>query len=108
MSPNLLTLTFLIPLAGSLVCLLVPKEAAAKGCRWVNLVSCIGAFVATLLVWQGYAAGTGTVGAYRLVEDAAWIPFFKIRYHLGVDGVSVALLLLTSFVSLTASLASWK
>jgi NADH-quinone oxidoreductase subunit M len=105
---NLLTLTILLPIAGLVLCLLVPRESAARACRWVNLLSCLAVFAATLAIWSGYAGGTGRVGAYTLVEDALWIPAFGIRYHLGVDGVSVALLLLTSFVAVGASLASWN
>jgi NADH-quinone oxidoreductase subunit M len=104
---NLLTLTVLLPVAGMILCLLVPKESAGKACRWVNLLTCLGVFAATLAIWSGYTQGAGRVGAYTLVEDALWIPAFGIRYHLGVDGISVALLLLTSFVSVGASLASW-
>lgn len=106
MGSNLLTLTFLIPLAGSLLVLLVPKESAGRACRWVNLLASLATFGATLAVWSGWSKHTG--GGYALVEDVAWIKAFSIRYHLGVDGVSVALLLLTSFVSVGASLASWN
>jgi NADH-quinone oxidoreductase subunit M len=108
MGSNLLTLTFLIPLVGSALVLLVPKESAGRACRWVNLLVTLATFGATLAVWSGHAAGAGRDGAYSLVEDAPWIAAFGIRYHLGVDGVSVALLLLTTFVSVGASLASWK
>jgi NADH-quinone oxidoreductase subunit M len=107
MGSNLLTLTFLLPLAGSVLVLLVPKESAGRACRWVNLVATLATFLATLAVWSGYNARQGAVGAYTLVEDAPWIAAFGIRYHLGVDGISVALLLLTSFVAVGASLASW-
>jgi NADH-quinone oxidoreductase subunit M len=105
---NLLSLTILLPIAGLVLCLLVPRESAARACRWVNLLTCLAVFAATLAIWSGYASGTGRVGAYTLVEDVLWIPAFGIRYHLGVDGISVALLLLTSFVAVGASLASWN
>jgi len=76
----------------------------------VNLLTCLAVFASTVAVWMAYrhAPGADARDGFRLVEDAAWIPVFNIRYHMGVDGVSVALLLLTSFVGVSASIASWK
>jgi NADH-quinone oxidoreductase subunit M len=108
MNSHILSLTVFLPLAGVILCLLVPKESSARACRWVNLLTCFATFLATLAVWQGYSNHQGMKDGYALVEDGAWIPAFDIRYHLGVDGVSVALLLLTSFVSLVSSIASWN
>ena len=109
MSSNLLTLTVFLPIAGLLLCLLVPKESAARACRWVNLLTCLAVLGATIAVWMGYRdAGAQVREGYRLVEDGAWIPAFNIRYHMGVDGISVALLLLTSFVGVASSIASWN
>jgi NADH-quinone oxidoreductase subunit M len=107
-SPLLTTMIFL-PLAGALLCLAIPRESAFRSCRWVNLVASLATFVVTLLVWRGWSHhdAPGDPG-YYLVEDASWISAFQIRYHLGVDGVSVALLLLTSFVSLAGTIASWN
>src|SRR5205823_6596307 len=105
--------TFLVPLAGAVLVLLVPRESAGRACRWVNLLATLATFATSLAVWAAYAQGRGRVGDYALVEDGEWITAFgsgthAIRYHLGVDGVSVALLLLTTFVCVGASIASWK
>ena len=108
MGSNLLTLTFLLPLVGSALVLLVPRESAGRACRWVNLLVTAATFAATLAVWSAWSAAKPASGEYALVEKGTWIPAFAIHYHLGVDGVSVVLLLLTSFVSLGASLASWN
>jgi NADH-quinone oxidoreductase subunit M len=115
---HLLSITVFLPIAGMLACLLVPKEAAHRACRWVNVVTCGATFVATVLVWVYWAdarASGASVGGYYLVEDAPWIWAFKdraggaaIRYHLGVDGIGLVLLLLTSFVSLGGAIASWR
>jgi NADH-quinone oxidoreductase subunit M len=111
-SPLLTTMIFL-PLAGALLCLAIPRESAFRSCRWVNLIASLATFVVTLLVWQAWrdhqAPHAGSPG-YYLVEDASWISAgaIDIRYHLGVDGVAVALLLLTSFVSLAGTIASWN
>jgi NADH-quinone oxidoreductase subunit M len=115
---HLLSITVFLPLAGMLACLVVPKESAHRACRWVNVVTCGATFLATVLVWVAWSdarARGASVGGYFLVEDAPWIWAFKdraggaaIRYHLGIDGIGLSLLLLTSFVSLAGSIASWR
>ena len=108
MNSPLLSLTVFLPLAGALLCLLVPKASAPRACRWINVVANAAAFLATIAVWAAYGRHEGMRDGYSLVEDAPWIAAFNIRYHMGVDGVSVALLLLTTFVSLAGAVASWK
>ncbi len=107
MNASLVTWTVFLPLVGTLLCTMVPPTSAGRACRWINLLFSAVAFVLTLLVWKDYRAAA-VVDGYRFVTDVSWIPAFEIRYHVGVDGVSVALLVLTSFVSLCGSLASWK
>jgi NADH-quinone oxidoreductase subunit M len=119
MNDHLLSITVFLPIAGLVACMLVPKAAAFRVCRWVNVVTCGLTFGVTLLVWAAWAKaradGVAPVGGYFLVEDAPWIGAFKdaagqaaIRYHLGTDGISLVLLLLTSFVSFVGSIASWR
>jgi NADH-quinone oxidoreductase subunit M len=112
MNPHLLSLTIFLPVAGALLCLAIPKESAARSCRWVNLFANLAVFAATIAAALAWHRGEGLEPAgspgYALVEDASWISALSIRYHLGVDGISVALLLLTSFVSLMGSIASWR
>ena len=47
-------------------------------------------------------------GESDLVVRRAWIPYFNIQYYLGVDGISLSLIVLTGFVAVLACLASWK
>jgi NADH-quinone oxidoreductase subunit M len=111
MSQNLLSLTVFLPIAGSLLCLMVPRDSAARACRWINVLVSAGAFAATIavaLAWGRHEGLDSRSPGYALVEDVSWIAPLRIRYHLGVDGISVVLLLLTSFVSLSGAIASWK
>ena len=51
---------------------------------------------------------TSRGGEYDLVVRRAWIPYFNIQYYLGVDGISLSLVVLTGLVSVLACLASWN
>jgi NADH-quinone oxidoreductase subunit M len=131
----LLTLTWLLPLIGLLVVLALPKrlEGAVK---WTALGFTTASFILTLVMLgvflngdlsnsslQDRAAhnvlkGTGpdqqltdadeTGGEGDLVVRRAWIPYFNIQYYLGVDGISLSLIVLTGLVSVLACLASWN
>src|SRR5271157_4774661 len=134
MSDNLLLSSlWLLPLIGLTIVLLVPKRSESA-VKWVALGFTSATFLATLLMLQVYLAGdqaplqeraahnvvrsTGTVGdsgeadesqGYSdLVVRRSWIPYFNIEYYLGVDGISLSLVVLTGLVGVLASLASWN
>ena len=100
----LLTLLVLCPLAGLVAILLIPGER--KGAiRMAAALSGVAACVVTTMVltrFDRHAPG------YQLVEQVPWIPSAGIEYHLGVDGASVALLVLTAIVFLTGVLVMWE
>lgn len=112
MANSLLTILIFLPTVGALVALLVRD---AKSVRWVALGTTLAAFAVSLLLlaffdWHkgasyAYADQGGTV---QLVQDAAWIPTFNIHYKVGLDGLSLPLVLLTTFISALAALSSWK
>jgi NADH-quinone oxidoreductase subunit M len=135
MSDNvLLTSVWLIPLLGLVVILAVPGRSESS-IKWLSLGASFLTFVASLLLLQAYltqseaqaplrdraernvlpspgdaiAAATNEVQPDGdLVVRRAWIPYFKIEYYLGVDGISLSLVVLTGLVSLLACLASWN
>ncbi len=83
-----------------------------KGLKQVRMVSFIGAAAQLLLAffllvvyWQERA--TGNTGAMLFQADYTWYFSFNIHYHIGVDGISVAMILLTAFVVLAGILVSW-
>jgi NADH-quinone oxidoreductase subunit M len=100
----LLTLLVLCPVAGLLAILLLPGTAKTA-IRVAAALSGLAASVVTVLIavrFDGQAPG------YQLVEQAPWIPSVGIEYHLGVDGISLALLVLTAIVFLTGVLVMWE
>ena len=105
----LLTLLVFLPLAGCLLLLAVWRRPAVA--RSISLgVALIELALAAWLYcsWQALAALPATLPGYLLVEDASWIPAFGIRYTLGLDGISLLLVMLTAFSFCVALLVSWR
>jgi NADH-quinone oxidoreductase subunit M len=91
----------LIPLLAGLLCLLLAKSRP-EASRWIALIAIAVNLLLTLSLWPG------THDTRWWTEfNATWIPQLGIRFHLALDGLSLALLLLTFFVGIMAILASW-
>ncbi|HYH92725.1 MAG TPA: NADH-quinone oxidoreductase subunit M [Candidatus Saccharimonadales bacterium] len=100
--PILSIITFL-PLIGAVLVAILPATAARPVALGVALVT----WVVSLLLLIGYLPGRE--GAqFQYVEVADWIPIFGIQYKLGVDGLSAALVVLTTTLTWICILASWK
>jgi NADH-quinone oxidoreductase subunit M len=102
----LLSLSIFLPLAGVLAMLAVANGDGRRDgyMRWVALGTSLVTFAATLALWYGF----DPLGAeYQFVERVAWIPAFGIDYYLGVDGISLLLIVLTGFLTPVALLSSW-
>jgi NADH-quinone oxidoreductase subunit M len=107
MTSYLLSLLIALPLAGALLILLIPNrnEQGARLVRQAGLVVSLVVFAATLLLLARFDAA---VADFQFVERASWIPAFGIEYHLGVDGISLWLVVLTGFLTPISLLCSWE
>ncbi len=97
----LLSIIAFLPIIGSVILLLLPGERAQK---WWSLLITTITFLLSLLLfvyWHNGEAG------FQFVERFAWIPQLGIDYHLGVDGISLFLVLLTTFLGPLTILFSW-
>ena len=103
----LLTLTWALPLAGAILLLLIPNADRRHDglMRWLALAVSLVVFATTLLMWQAFDP---TSADYQMVERASWIPAFGIEYYIGVDGISLLLIVLTGFLTPIALLSSWE
>jgi NADH-quinone oxidoreductase subunit M len=102
------TLVFL-PLAGCL--LLLPVWNCRVSARPIALgVAAIelGLTLWLYASWQGLSALPAKVPGYLLLEDSPWIPAFGVRYTLGLDGISLLMVMLTAFTFCVALAVSWK
>jgi NADH-quinone oxidoreductase subunit M len=102
--PNLISLLLALPLVGALVLALVPSRAArGNATRWIALVTVLVEFGLSVLLFLGFRS---TADA-QFVERVAWIPQLGISYYVGVDGLSLLLVLLTTFLMVIAIGGSW-
>src|SRR5438552_3410315 len=105
MQPSyLLTALTFLPLAGTAALLLLRGDDHVW-IRRLALIVALAEFLLSLVLLYRFSAGTS---AYQIEEMRNWIPSPPIHYHLGVDGISLFLVLLTTFLTPVAMLASWK
>ncbi|WP_207458526.1 NADH-quinone oxidoreductase subunit M [Azospirillum sp. SYSU D00513] len=103
----LLSFTTFLPLIGILLILpLRTSEAeAARNARYVALWTTLVTFVLSLFIWANFdPANPG----YQMVERVDWMPEFGISYHMGVDGISVLFVILSTFLMPLCILSSWE
>jgi len=102
----ILTSLILLPIVGALVLLFVPNDEHGDGTvRAVALVVSLLVFAETLLLWYHFSSGSAE---FQFVERHAWIPAFGISYFVGIDGISLLLIVLTAFLTPIALLGSWE
>jgi NADH-quinone oxidoreductase subunit M len=103
----LLSLSWIVPLAGAVLLASVGNADGRRNgtIRWLALAISLVSFAVTLAIWASFDA---TSPEFQLVERRAWIPAFGIDYSVGVDGISLFLLVLTGFLTPIALLSSWE
>ena len=99
----LLSLAIWTPVIGGILTLAVGDRRAGAA-RWAALIFSIMAFVVTIPLYTGFNDHTA---AMQFSEYAAWIPSLNVHYHLGVDGISLWFILLTSFLTILVVISSW-
>ncbi|GIU97325.1 MAG: NADH:ubiquinone oxidoreductase subunit M [Actinomycetota bacterium] len=100
----LLTLLTFLPLVGAAVLLLGGRAVRDEAARWIALGTTVAAFLVALAV---YGRFDPALAGFQLVERATWVPAIGLHYVVGIDGVSLWLVLLTAFLFPIAVLASW-
>jgi NADH-quinone oxidoreductase subunit M len=108
----LLTLLVLVPLVGAIAVLLLGRARAGGDSasrddlvRQTALAVSLIAFVISLIVWWTFDPASAD---YQFVERHTWLPDFGISYHVGIDGISLLLVVLTTFLTPISLLCSWQ
>jgi NADH-quinone oxidoreductase subunit M len=108
MTSNLLTIITLLPLAGAVALGVIGRgeQPNENGLRWTALVFALGTFAVSLALPLGFNPG----GGMQFETNVPWISAFNlgVRYHLAVDGLSVWLVVLTTFLVPLALISSWR
>ncbi|MAF94307.1 MAG: NADH-quinone oxidoreductase subunit M [Rhodospirillaceae bacterium] len=105
--PLLSLLTFL-PLVGALLILVLARGDEAvvtRNSRWTALWTSAINFVLSLFIWVHFDTATAD---FQFVEYAVWMPAFNINYKMGVDGISMLFVLLTTLLTPICVLSSWE
>ena len=97
----ILSVVIWLPVLGGLL-LLISGERAA---RPIALLTSVATFVLSIPLFSSFDKTTASM---QFVEKMPWISQFNINYHLGIDGISMPLILLTSFTTVLVVLASWE
>ncbi|MFD1378338.1 NADH-quinone oxidoreductase subunit M [Fodinicurvata halophila] len=103
----LLSLVTFLPLVGAAFIFAARGDDAvvARNARYVALWTSLITFVLSLFIWFGFERGTAE---FQFVEQAEWIPSLGVTYHMGVDGISMPFVLLSTLLTPLCVLASWE
>ena len=101
---HLLSFILFSPAVAALIVLALPREKVAL-IRWVALLASLVPFGLSLWLWAAYEPSQA---GYQFVEQAAWYPTVHSSYHVGVDGISVPMVLLTTLLTPLSVLISWS
>ena len=104
--PYLTSLVIFLPTVGALLTLLLRRASAI---RWTALATTTGTFALSIVLFLGYDPAVSTAGAPQLMDiSAAWFPdAIDVKYFVGVDGLSILLILLTTLLGPIVVLSSW-
>jgi NADH-quinone oxidoreductase subunit M len=102
---HILSFSIWTPILAGILVLFTGGDRNANRARWVALFGSIAGFLVTLPLYFWFDFSDG---GFQFEEGFRWIPAFNINYHLGVDGIAVPLILLTSFTTVIVVLAGWE
>lgn len=103
---HILTLTIFLPLVGVVPIMLLPRRYE-EGCRALALFFSILTFITSIGIWSLYQSHAVPNG-FTLIEQYPWIPSLNFQYFLGIDGVSLLMIMLTTFLTPLTILGAWN
>lgn len=101
--PNILSLLIWVPILGAGLILAFGRSAQLA--RWLAMATSVVTFLISLPLWTRYDT---SLPGMQFVEQLSWIKTLNANYALGVDGISIALIVLTTFTSLLVVIGAWN
>ncbi len=98
----ILTIVTFLPIAGAIFLAFLPRDATTNA-RYVALWTTIITFIVSIFIWTNFDS---TSAGFQFVEERAWLG--PIKYKMGVDGISMLFVILTTFLMPLCILASWN
>ncbi len=103
LNDHLLAILIWLPIVGGFVVLGLGQNAAAA--RWLSLGISTLTFLFSIPLWAGFKTGTA---AMQFVERTGWMPSLHSDFYIGVDGISMPLILLTTFTTVLIVISAWQ
>jgi NADH-quinone oxidoreductase subunit M len=103
---NLLSVVIFVPLLGALALALVPRDEPMQH-RGIALTVSIATFLLSLGLWFGFDA-SAAAPEFQFQQEIQWMPTIGIGYHVGLDGVALLLVMLTTALTPIVFLSTWK
>ena len=101
----IISATIFLPLIGALIIFLIKDDdLSSNNIKWAALWTSVGTFVLSCLIWLQFDSSNPN---YQLTEKYKWFSDFNFFYHVGVDGISLFMILLSTFLTPFCILASW-
>jgi NADH-quinone oxidoreductase subunit M len=101
---GLLSILIWLPIIGG-IAVLAFGDGRARAARWLALLVSLLTLAASAAVYVGFSNGGAS---FQFIERLPWIPAFHAEYYLGVDGISLPLILLTAFMTVPVIIAGWS
>lgn len=101
----MLSLAIFLPIVCGALLLALGRDEQATAVRWMALVAALASFLVTLPLISGFDTASA---AMQFVESQPWIERFNVRYHLGVDGISMWFVPLTAFITVIVVISAWE
>ncbi len=94
-----------LPIIAGVIVLIAGSDRNAALTRWMALIGAVAGLLVALPLWDGFDRN---LGAMQFQEFHPWIETFNINYHLGIDGISLLLILLNCLTTVLVVIAGWK
>ncbi len=102
---HILSFSIWVPVLAGIGVLFTSNDKQPDATRWLALIGSLASFLVTVPLYTHFNFADG---GFQFQEGFSWIPAFNINYHLGVDGIAIPLILLTSFTTVIVVIAAWE
>ena len=106
LNQHLISVLVFLPLAGALFVLLFLRGSQKEAVRWVTFLTMLAGFVISLKLFLGYDADS--TQTMQFIESTPWLPEYGIVFKVGIDGMSLLLFMMTTFLGPLVILSSWR